>query len=96
MLRLGLIGVGHGGTLLQANLPEHETLQMKVTALCDVDEGRMAAAAAAGASGRGLRGRDAPPRGVVILRALDHPRPQRAGLRGSGGADPGGRGPDRR
>jgi len=46
MLRLGLIGVGHGGTLLQANLPEHDDLQMKVTAACDVDEGRLSVVAA--------------------------------------------------
>ena len=46
MLRLGLIGLGHGSTLLQANVPEHDDLQMQVTAMCDIDEGRMSAAAA--------------------------------------------------
>ena len=46
MLRLGLIGVGHGGTLLQANFPEHDNLQMQVTAVCDVDEGRLSVVAA--------------------------------------------------
>ena len=46
MLRLGLIGVGHGATLLQANLPEHEDLAMHVTVVCDVDEQKMSEAAA--------------------------------------------------
>ncbi len=46
MLRLGLIGVGHGGTLLQCNLPEQDDLQMKVTAACDVNEARLSTAAA--------------------------------------------------
>ena len=46
MLRIGLIGVGHGGTLMQVNSPEHDDVPMRVTAICDVDEGKMAAAAA--------------------------------------------------
>ena len=46
MLRLGLIGVGHGSTLMQVNSPEHDDVPMRVTAVCDVNEGRMAAAAA--------------------------------------------------
>ncbi len=44
MLRVGLIGIGHGRTLMQANLPEYDYLQMRVTALCDVDEARLAGA----------------------------------------------------
>ena len=36
-LRLGLAGLGHGDTLLQANDPEHE-LPIRVTALCDTNE----------------------------------------------------------
>ena len=47
MIRVGLIGIGHGRTLLQANLPEHDDLGMRVTALCDVNESRLAAAAEA-------------------------------------------------
>ena len=43
-LRLGLAGLGHGDTLLQANNPEHE-LPIRVTALCDVNESRLDAAA---------------------------------------------------
>ena len=46
MLRLGLIGVGHGSTLMQVNSPEHDDVPMRVTAVCDVNEDRMAAAAA--------------------------------------------------
>ena len=46
MLRLGLIGIGHGRTLLQANLPEHDDLRMRVTAVCDVNEERLSDAAA--------------------------------------------------
>ena len=42
-LRLGLAGLGHGDTLLQANDPEHE-LPIRVTALCDVNEERLDAA----------------------------------------------------
>ena len=44
-LRLGLAGLGHGDTLLQAAVPENE-LPFRVTALCDVDEDRLAASAA--------------------------------------------------
>ena len=50
MLRLGLIGVGHGSTLMQVNSPEHDDVPMRVTAVCDVNEDRMAAAAASTAS----------------------------------------------
>ena len=42
-LRMGLAGLGHGDTLLQANNPEHE-LPIRVTALCDINEDRLAAA----------------------------------------------------
>jgi len=42
-LRLGLAGLGHGDTLLQANNPEHE-LPIRVTALCDINEYRLEAA----------------------------------------------------
>ena len=34
-LSLGLAGLGHGRTLLQANGPEHADLPVRVTALCD-------------------------------------------------------------
>lgn len=40
ILRLGLAGLGHGDTLLQANNPENE-LPIRVTALCDVNEERL-------------------------------------------------------
>ena len=43
-LRLGLAGLGHGDTLLQANRPEHNGLPIRVTALCDVNEGLLEAA----------------------------------------------------
>ncbi len=42
-LRMGLAGLGHGDTLLQANNPEHE-LPIRVTALCDINEDRLEAA----------------------------------------------------
>ena len=42
-LRIGLAGLGHGSTLLQANLPDNNHLPMRVTALCDTDEARLAA-----------------------------------------------------
>ena len=42
-LRLGLAGLGHGDTLLQANDPENE-LPIRITALCDVNEERLEAA----------------------------------------------------
>ena len=45
-LRLGLAGLGHGNTLLQANSPEHD-LPIRVTALCDVNESRLETAAQA-------------------------------------------------
>ena len=38
MLRLGLAGLGHGSTLLQANIRRNEHLPIRVTALCDTDE----------------------------------------------------------
>ena len=43
MLRIGLAGLGHGTTLLEANLPPNGHLPLRVTALCDVDEKRLAA-----------------------------------------------------
>ena len=39
-LRLGIAGLGHGDTLLQANNPENE-LPIRVTALCDINEQRL-------------------------------------------------------
>ena len=45
MLRIGLAGLGHGTTLLQANLPENRHLPMRVTALCDIDAEKTQAAA---------------------------------------------------
>ena len=36
-LSLGLAGLGHGSTLLQANLPGNEDLPIRVTVLCDTD-----------------------------------------------------------
>ena len=42
-LRLGLAGLGHGDTLIQANNPENE-LPIRVTALCDINEARLDAA----------------------------------------------------
>ena len=41
MLRVGLIGLGHGNTLLQVNLPNHQDVQMQVTALCDINESKL-------------------------------------------------------
>ena len=37
-LRLGLAGLGHGDTLLQANLPRNLNIPIQVTALCDTNE----------------------------------------------------------
>ena len=45
MLRLALAGLGHGKSLLQANLPENEGLGIRVTAVCDTNEARLVAAA---------------------------------------------------
>ncbi len=42
-LRMGLAGLGHGDTLLQANDPVHD-LPIRVTALCDINEDRLEAA----------------------------------------------------
>lgn len=36
-LRLGLAGLGHGRTLLQANLPDFADLPVRVTAVCDTN-----------------------------------------------------------
>ena len=36
-LRIGLAGLGHGGTLLGANQPQNGHLPLRVTALCDTD-----------------------------------------------------------
>ncbi len=44
-LRLGLAGLGHGQTLLQANLPQHDDLPIRVTALCDTNPDRLDAVA---------------------------------------------------
>ena len=41
MLRMGLAGLGHGQSLLEANLSRNEHLPMRVTALCDVDAKRL-------------------------------------------------------
>ena len=41
MLRVGIIGLGHGNTLLQANLPNNQDVQMQVTALCDINESKL-------------------------------------------------------
>ena len=41
MLRIGLAGLGHGGTLLEANDPGNARLPMRVTAVCDTDEGKI-------------------------------------------------------
>lgn len=40
-LKLGLAGLGHGDTLLQANLFSNEDLPIQVTALCDTDTKRL-------------------------------------------------------
>ena len=42
-LRIGLAGLGHGNTLLEANRPENDRLPMRVTALCDTDESKLRA-----------------------------------------------------
>ena len=42
-LRIGLLGTGqHGPAILQANLPDNEDLPIRVTALCDLNEDRLA------------------------------------------------------
>jgi len=46
VLKVGLAGIGHGSTLLQVNRPEHESVGMRVTALCDINETRLAQASA--------------------------------------------------
>lgn len=54
MIKIGLAGIGHGSTLLQANQPRYmegrnpifEDVGMRVTALCDLNEGRLAETAA--------------------------------------------------
>ena len=45
-LRVGLAGLGHGTTLLEANLPANEELPVRVTALCDTSPEKLAAVAA--------------------------------------------------
>ena len=45
MLRIGLAGLGHGSSLLQANDPEHSDLPVRVTALCDTADAKLAGAA---------------------------------------------------
>lgn len=37
-LKLGLAGLGHGDTLLQANLPDNDHLPIRVSVLCDTNE----------------------------------------------------------
>ncbi len=44
-LRLGLAGLGHGRTLLQANLPEFDDLPARVAAVCDTNGELMASMA---------------------------------------------------
>jgi len=44
-LRLGLAGLGHGRTLLQANLPEFDDLPVRVAAVCDTNGELMASMA---------------------------------------------------
>ena len=44
-LRLGLAGLGHGRTLLQANLPEFDALPVRVAAICDTNGELMASMA---------------------------------------------------
>lgn len=44
-LKLGVAGLGHGATLLQANTPAGRHLPLLVTAVCDSDGGRAQAAA---------------------------------------------------
>ena len=46
-LRIGLAGLGHGGTLLGANQPHNEHLPLRVRALCDADPTRLETTAAA-------------------------------------------------
>lgn len=40
-LRLGLAGLGHGETLIEANCPEYDGIPITVTALCDNDPQRL-------------------------------------------------------
>jgi predicted dehydrogenase len=42
MLRIGLAGLGHGRTLLQANSPENQGLPLRVTAICDAADDLLA------------------------------------------------------
>ena len=51
-LRLGLAGLGHGRTLLQANGPEHADLPVRVTAVCDTNTELMASMAGSTGSRR--------------------------------------------
>ena len=41
-LSIGVAGLGHGKTLLRANLPENNDLPISVTALCDTQEDKLA------------------------------------------------------
>ncbi len=45
ILRIGLAGLGHGQTLLGANLSENADIPLRVTALCDTDVEKLAAVA---------------------------------------------------
>jgi predicted dehydrogenase len=40
-LRLGLVGLGHGETLIEANRPEYDEIPIRVTALCDTNAQRL-------------------------------------------------------
>lgn len=40
-LRLGLVGLGHGETLIEADRNEHDDVSIRVTALCDTDHTRL-------------------------------------------------------
>ena len=44
-LQLGVAGLGHGATLLQANTPAGRHLPLRVTAVCDIDAARARQAA---------------------------------------------------
>ncbi|MDE0228106.1 MAG: Gfo/Idh/MocA family oxidoreductase, partial [Spirochaetaceae bacterium] len=44
-LKLGVAGLGHGATLLQANTAAGSHLRLRVTAVCDTDRERAPAAA---------------------------------------------------
>ena len=43
MLRLGLIGIGHGKTLINASCSEKLASQVQTTAICDINQTRLSA-----------------------------------------------------